>query len=156
MSFEDFNNGVENESQSFTLAGMASAVAVVKNPIEELRWVTDEDGTTFQVSDVNLLLNAERIKNELGEAAYLNIVRSIVPSRSPYKEKMDDDLLLKTLKSRYIQSPTEMEAWMSELTDRVEALKSEVDEERRVQLEAVQQQQQQQQQQQIVESVKPE
>lgn len=145
MGFEDFNSGVTNGSQSFTLAGMASAVAVVKNPIEELRWVSDEDGNTFQVSDVNLLLNVERIKNELGEAAYLNIVRSITPSRSPYKEKMDDDLLLKTLKSRYIQSPTEMEAWMSELTDRVEALKSEVNEERRAQLEAVQQQQQQQQ-----------
>lgn len=115
-----------SESKVFVISGMASAIAVVVQPIESLRFYTDEDGCIRMNSDVNLLMNAERIRNQIGEENYLNIVRSIQPSRSPYKQKMDDDALISTLKSRYLQSPAEVDAWMANLDQKYEDMVAEV------------------------------
>lgn len=108
------------------VSGMSSAIAVVVQPIESLRFYIDEDGCIRMNSDVNLLLNAERIRNQIGEENYLNIVRSIQPSRSPYKQKLDDDALISTLKSRYLQSPAEVDAWMASLDQKYEDMVAEV------------------------------
>lgn len=115
-----------SKSKAFVISGMASAVAVVIQPIESLRFYTDEDGCIRMNSDVNLLMNAERIRNQIGEENYLNIVRSIQPSRSPYKQKLDDDALISTLKSRYLQSPVEVDAWMASLDQKYEDMVAEV------------------------------
>jgi hypothetical protein len=115
-----------SESKVSVISGMASAIAVVVQPIESLRFYTDEDGCIRMNSDVNLLMNAERIRNQIGEENYLNIVRSIQPSRSPYKQKLDDDALISTLKSRYLQSPAEVDAWMASLDQKYEDMVAEV------------------------------
>jgi hypothetical protein len=115
-----------SKSETFVISGMASAIAVVVQPIESLRFYTDEDGSIHMNTDVNLLMNAERIRNQIGEENYLNIVRSIQPSRSPYKNKMDDDMLISTLKSRYLQSPAEVDAWMASLDQKYEDMVAEV------------------------------
>ena len=117
---------VMSESKSFVVSGMSSAIAVVVQPIESLRFYTDEDGSIRMNSDVNLLMNAERIRNQIGEENYLNIVRSIQPSRSPYRQKLDDDALISTLKSRYLQSPAEVDAWMASLDQKYEDMVAEV------------------------------
>lgn len=110
------------------VAGMSSSIPVTVQPIEALRFYTDEDGCIHMNSDVNLLMNAERIRNQIGEENYLNIVRSIQPSRSPYKQKMDDDVLISTLKSRYLQSPAEVDAWMASLEQKYQDMVAEVGE----------------------------
>lgn len=110
------------------VAGLSSAVPVVVQPIESLRFYTDEDGCIHMNSDVNLLMNAERIRSQIGEENYLNIVRSIQPSRSPYKQKFDDDALIETLKSRYLQSPAEVDAWMASLDQKYQDMVAEVKE----------------------------
>lgn len=115
-----------SKSNVFVISGMSSAIAVVVQPIESLRFYTDEDGCIRMNSDVNLLMNAERIRNQIGEENYLSIVRSIQPSRSPYKQKMDDDALISTLKSRYLQSPAEVDAWMASLDQKYEDMVAEV------------------------------
>ena len=115
-----------SKDKSFVISGMSSAIAVVVQPIESLRFYTDEDGCVRMNSDVNLLMNAERIRNQIGEENYLNIVRSIQPSRSPYKQKLDDDALISTLKSRYLQSPAEVDAWMASLDQKYEDMVVEV------------------------------
>lgn len=115
-----------SKSETFVISGMSSAIAVVVQPIESLRFYTDEDGSIHMNSDVNLLMNAERIRNQIGEENYLNIVRSIQPSRSPYKQKLDDDALISTLKSRYLQSPAEVDAWMASLDQKYEDMVAEV------------------------------
>ena len=115
-----------SKSKAFVIAGLSSAVAAVVQPIESLRFYTDEDGCIHMNSDVNLLMNAERIRNQIGEENYLNIVRSIKPSRSPYKTKMDDDMLVSTLKSRYLQSPAEVDAWMASLEQKYQDVVAEV------------------------------
>lgn len=115
-----------SEDKSFVVSGMASAIAVVIQPIESLRFYTDEDGCIRMNSDVNLLMNAERIRSQIGEENYLNIIRSIQPSRSPYKQKLDDDALISTLKSRYLQSPAEVDAWMASLDQKYVDMVAEV------------------------------
>ena len=117
---------VMSKSKVFVISGMTSAIAVVVQPIESLRFYADEDGCIRMNSDVNLLMNAERIRNQIGEENYLNIVRSIQPSRSPYKQKLDDDALISTLKSRYLQSPAEVDAWMASLDQKYEDMVAEV------------------------------
>ncbi len=117
-----------SEGKTFVISGMSSAIAVVVQPIESLRFYADEDGIIRMNSDVNLLMNAERIRNQIGEENYLNIVRSIQPSRSPYKQKMDDDMLISTLKSRYLQSPAEVDAWMASLDQKYQDMVAEVKE----------------------------
>ena len=108
------------------VSGMSSSVAVVVQPIESLRFYIDEDGCIHMNSDVNLLMNAERIRNQIGEENYLSIIRSIQPSRSPYKQKLDDDALISTLKSRYLQSPAEVDAWMASLDQKYQDMVAEV------------------------------
>lgn len=115
-----------SENKTFVISGMSSAIAVVVQPIESLRFYVDEDGYIRMNSDVNLLMNAERIRNQIGEENYLNIIRSIQPSRSPYKQKMDDDMLISTLKSRYLQSPAEVDAWMASLDQKYQDMVAEV------------------------------
>nr|DAV58366.1 MAG TPA: hypothetical protein [Microviridae sp.] len=115
-----------SKDKTFVVSGMASAIPVVVQPIESLRFYTDEDGCIRMNSDVNLLMNAERIRNQIGEENYLNIIRSVQPSRSPYKQKLDDDALISTLKSRYLQSPAEVDAWMASLDQKYEDMVSEV------------------------------
>lgn len=115
-----------SKSKTFVISGMSSAIAVVVQPIESLRFYTDGDDSIHMNSDVNLLMNAERIRNQIGEENYLNIIRSIQPSRSPYKNKMDDDMLISTLKSRYLQSPAEVDAWMASLDQKYEDMVAEV------------------------------
>lgn len=117
-----------SNSKTFVVSGMSSAVAVVVQPIESLRFYTDEDDCIHMNSDVNLLMNAERIRNQIGEENYLDIVRSIQPSRSPYKQKLDDDMLISTLKSRYLQSPAEVDAWMASLDQKYQDMVTEVKE----------------------------
>lgn len=116
-----------SNDKTFVVSGMSSAIAVVVQPIESLRFYADEDGCIHMNSDVNLLMNAERIRNQIGEENYLNIVRSIQPSRSPYKQKMDDDALISTLKSRYLQSPAEVDAWMASLDQKYKDMVTEVE-----------------------------
>lgn len=115
-----------SKDKSSVVSGMASATAVVIQPIESLRFYTDEDGCIHMNSDVNLLMNAERIRSQIGEENYLNIIRSIQPSRSPYKQKLDDDALISTLKSRYLQSPAEVDAWMASLDQKYEDMVAEI------------------------------
>ena len=115
-------------SDNNVVAGLSSAVPVVVQPIESLRFYTDEDGCVHMNSDVNLLMNAERIRNQIGEENYLNIIRSIQPSRSPYKQKLNDDALIETLKSRYLQSPAEVDAWMASLEQKYQDMVAEVKE----------------------------
>ena len=117
-----------SKDRSFIISGRASAIPVVVQPIESLRFYTDEDGCIRMNSDVNLLMNAERIRNQIGEENYLNIIRSVQPSRSPYKQKLDDDALISTLKSRYLQSPAEVDAWMASLDQKYEDMVAEVKE----------------------------
>lgn len=117
-----------NMSDNFdfpVVQGLSSSLFVCNRPIDVMTHFVDCVGATHFISDVNLLLNAERIKNTLGEETYLNIVRSISPSNSPYKRKLPDDDLISTIKPRYLQSPAEVASWIYSLEDKYQDLVAE-------------------------------
>lgn len=110
-------------------AGIQSTVFVEDKPIDKLRFSRDEDGCLFYNSDVKLLLNAERLKSFIGEEGYLSIIRSITPpAKKPIHDQLSDADLIRTVKSRFIQAPSEVQAWFNQMEleyqDLVDEIKS--------------------------------
>jgi hypothetical protein len=106
-------------------------------PIDQLRWLKKEDGSISYVSDVALLLNSERIINEIGEANYNLLVRSFgMPSKRYAKGNFDDDLLLQSVKSRFIQTPSELRAWQDQWVEIAAGFEAEVNKRAKEQKEA--------------------
>lgn len=82
-------------------------------PIDQLRWVQMDDGSWKYCSDVQLLLNEKRIVTELGASNWNKIVQSIGAPSQKYKPgQYSDEDLLRTVKSRYLQTPSEVRSWL--------------------------------------------
>lgn len=96
-----------------------SSIGMKVNPVEQLRFTELKDGSYKYNSDVNLLLNSERIRNAIGEDGYLNIIRQISkPVHSPYqdgKNNFSDNELMRTVKPRYVQHLSEIRSWSESL-----------------------------------------
>lgn len=107
--------------------GEQSAVVPKFSPLESLRFVKDSSGVVTFVSDTYLLLNAERLRTVLGEDTYSAILRMCGQSSSaktPYVLDLSDEDMLSTLKSRYIQSPSECRAYAQDILNRGSGLSS--------------------------------
>lgn len=105
---------------------LKSAVYCQVGPVERLRYIKDDDGVVHYVSDVNLLMNAERLRNQLGEESYLNLIRGIQPKKSPYDNNYTDEQLFTAIKSRFIQTPSEVLAWIESLGSAGDSIRSEL------------------------------
>jgi hypothetical protein len=83
-------------------------------PIDTLLRRENEDGSYRIVADVTLLFNEDRIINDLGEDNLRNLVRSMQTNpSSPYIDSgLTDEQMMETIKSRYLQSPSEVRAWL--------------------------------------------
>lgn len=93
-------------------------------PIDELRFVQELNGSIRFVSDATLLLNEQRIINDIGEDNYRNFIRELQfnPS-SPYKDgNFTDEQLMTEIKSRYVQSPSEVREWVRDMLDQQEQI----------------------------------
>lgn len=106
---------------------LKSAIYCQVGPIEMLRYIKDDDGIVHYVSDVNLLMNSERLRNQIGEESYLNLIRGIQPKKSPYDNKHTDEQLFTAIKSRFIQTPSEVLAWIESLGSAGDSIRSELD-----------------------------
>ena len=73
-----------------------------------------------------LLFNEDRLLNDLGEANLRKLVRSMQTNpSSPYVDLgLSDEQLMETVKSRYLQSPSEVRAWLEQLVDKAEIVRS--------------------------------
>lgn len=121
---------------------MRSAVLVKPDPMFQLRFIKDNEGSYSFVSDASLLMNAERIKNYLGDNTVDAIMRQIssaafAAQSSPYrKQTYSDEELLRFCKSRYCQSPSEVRNWLDDLKTYGEDLIAKEEERQRLQHEA--------------------
>lgn len=106
---------------------LKSAVYCQVGPIEMLRYIKDDDGVIHYVSDINLLMNAERLRDQIGEESYLNLIRGIRPRKSPYDDSYTDEQLFTAIKSRFIQTPSEVLAWIESLGSAGDSIRSELD-----------------------------
>lgn len=109
------------------------AVAPEFDSTEELRVeidVTDESRPVRYTSDVRLLLHTKDLVSRAGisVATKFGQSRSSASQIQQIMDKMSDDDLLATVRSRHIQSPSEIIAWSKELSSYAEQLESQAQE----------------------------
>ncbi len=106
---------------------LANSEFLTVRPIDELRFVQELNGSIRFVSDATLLLNEQRIINDIGEDNYRNFIRELqVNPSSPYKDgNFTDEQLMTEIKSRYIQSPSEVREWVRDMLDQQENISAE-------------------------------
>lgn len=107
---------------------LSNSEFITVRPIDEMRFVNDLDGSVRFVSDATLLLNEQRIINDIGEDNYRNFIRELqVNPSSPYKDSgFTDEQLMTEIKSRYVQSPSEVREWVRDMLDQQENISAEV------------------------------
>jgi hypothetical protein len=103
---------------------LSNSEFITVRPIDQLRFVEESDGSIRFVSDATLLLNEQRIINDIGEDNYRNFIRELqVNPSSPYKDgNFTDEQLMTEIKSRYIQSPSEVREWVRDMLDQQEKI----------------------------------
>ena len=106
---------------------LSNSESTTVRPIDELRFVEELNGSIRFVSDATLLLNEQRIINDIGEDNYRNFIRELqVNPSSPYKDgNFTDEQLMTEIKSRYIQSPSEVREWVRDMLDQQESISAE-------------------------------
>lgn len=107
----------------------AFAVAPQFDCTEELRVEVDDTDETRPVrytSDVRLILHSKDLASRAGIAIASKFGQSKQSASQIQQimDKMSDDDLLSTVRSRHIQSPSEIIAWSKELSAYVERLES--------------------------------
>lgn len=111
----------------------AFAVAPQFDSTEELRVEIDDSDETRPVrytSDVRLILHTKDLASRAGLAVASKFGQSkqSVSQIQEIMDKMSDDDLLATVRSRYIQAPSEIIAWSKELSAYAETLESQAQE----------------------------
>lgn len=103
---------------------LSNSEFITVRPIDELRFVQELNGSIRFVSDATLLLNEQRIINDIGEDNYRNFIRELqVNPSSPYKDlNFTDEQLMTEIKSRYVQSPSEVREWVRDMLDQQEKI----------------------------------
>lgn len=117
---------MECRIKSFAGSCLKNTVVPTIRPIDDLIRRENADGSYRVVSDVTLLFNEDRLLNDLGEDNLRNLVRSMQTNPvSPYVDLgLSDEQLMETVKSRYLQSPSEIRGWLEELVDKAEIVRS--------------------------------
>lgn len=111
----------------------AFAVAPELDSTEELRVEIDDTDETCPVrytSDVRLLLHTKDLASRAGLAVASKFGQSKQSASQIQQvmDKMSDDDLLATVRSRHVQSPSEIIAWSKELSAYAEHLESQAQE----------------------------
>lgn len=83
----------------------------VKDKLMPLSCYTDDSGVFHLLNDISLLFNQQRLENRIAPTELREMFNRFSPNKSRYLAQLDDDTLLSTLKSRHIQSLSEMKSW---------------------------------------------
>lgn len=104
----------------------------VQDKLMQLSTVKDKDGSITISSDISLIFNQQRLENKLTASELREYIQRYTPNKSVYTAQLDDDTLLNTLKSRHIQSLSEMRAWAEYCMENCDSLIKEAEEKARV------------------------
>jgi hypothetical protein len=117
---------MECRIKPFADSCLKNTVVPTIRPIDDLIRRENADGSYRVVSDVTLLFNEDRLLNDLGEDNLRNLVRSMQTNpASPYVDLgLSDEQLMETVKSRYLQSPSEVRGWLEQFIDKAEIVRS--------------------------------
>lgn len=115
-------------------------VACTKVPVQDalvqLATFKGKDGSITISNDITLIFNQQRLENKLTATELREYIQRYTPNKSVYTAQLDDDTLLSTLKSRHIQSLSEMRAWAEYCMENYDSLIKEAEEKARIAKEA--------------------
>lgn len=83
----------------------------VRDKLVGLSSYTDDNGVFHLLNDISLLFNQQRLENRISPIELREMFNRFSPNKSRYLAQLDDDTLLSTLKSRHIQSLSEIKSW---------------------------------------------
>lgn len=104
----------------------------VQDKLAQLSTVVNKDGSITISTDITLIFNQQRLENKLTVGELREYIQRYTPNKSVYTAQLDDDTLLDTLKSRHIQSLSEMRAWTEYCMENYDSLIKEAEEKARV------------------------
>lgn len=84
---------------------------VVRDKLAVLSSYVGSDNVIHVLNDISLLFNQQRLENRLSSTELREMFNRYSPNKSRYLAQLDDDTLLSTLKSRHIQSLSEIKSW---------------------------------------------
>lgn len=108
----------------------------VQDKLMQLSTVKCEDGSITISTDISLIFNQQRLENKLTASELREFVQRYTPNKSVYTAQLDDETLLNTLKSRHIQSLSEMRSWAEYCMENYDSLIKEAEEKARLAAEA--------------------
>lgn len=108
----------------------------VQDKLMQLSTVICKDGSVIISSDISLIFNQQRLENKLSASELREYIQRYTPNKSVYTAQLDDETLLNTLKSRHIQSLSEMRAWAEYCMENYDSLIKEAEEKARLAAEA--------------------
>lgn len=104
----------------------------VQDKLMQLSTMTLKDGSVVVSSDISLIFNQQRLENKLTADELREFIQRYTPNKSVYTAQLDDDTLLNTLKSRHIQSLSEMRAWAEYCMENYDSLIKDAEEKARI------------------------
>lgn len=104
----------------------------VQDTLMQLSTVKNKDGSVTISTDVSLIFNQQRLENKLTASELREYIQRYTPNKSVYTAQLDDDILLSTLKSRHIQSLSEMRAWAEYCMENYDSLIKDAEEKARI------------------------
>lgn len=104
----------------------------VQDKLMQLSTVKMKDGSIVISSDITLIFNQQRLENKLTASELREYIQRYTPNKSVYTAQLDDDILLSTLKSRHVQSLSEMRAWAEYCMENYDSLIKDAEEKARV------------------------
>lgn len=104
----------------------------VQDKLMQLSTVEHKDGSITVSTDISLIFNQQRLENKLTASELREYIQRYTPNKSVYTAQLDDETLLNTLKSRHIQSLSEMRSWAEYCMENYDSLIKEVEEKTRL------------------------
>lgn len=114
------------------LYDVAHTKVPVQDKLMQLSTVKNSDGSIIISNDISLIFNQQRLENKLTAAELREYIQRYTPNKSVYTAQLDDETLLNTLKSRHIQSLSEMRAWAVYCMENCDSLIKEAEEKARL------------------------
>lgn len=108
----------------------------VQDKLMQLSTMTLKDGSVVVSTDISLIFNQQRLENKITASELREYIQRYTPNKSVYTAQLDDDTLLSTLKSRHIQSLSEMRAWAEYCMENYDSLIKEAEEKARLDAES--------------------
>lgn len=111
---------------------LAHTKVPVQDKLMQLSTMKLKDGSIVITSDITLIFNQQRLENKLTANELREYIQRYTPNKSVYTAQLDDDTLLSTLKSRHIQSLSEMRSWAEYCMENYDSLIKDAEEKARL------------------------